>query len=150
MITALLISLNSYSQCENVNLELHVDKFTGDSTYDTPTYDGISFTRVKSKGIVTTYMYIRNPGSTVNVYKTGVTILCDSSKKIVFPDEKVDCDVSGDGDGYTYSSFIRLTPKHIALLKRYNITDTELYIYQHAVQYPNPIREMLICVMKKF
>ena len=143
MLVALVMSVSVFSQNDtkaykkaykkySKNIKIEVDKFDKDTTYETP-FDQIKFIKTIKNNKTTIYMSISTIGS---IYAMGkkVLILLDNGEIIEKTDD-IDIRVNNNGD-YEYSTFIRLSNLDINLLKKYNITDTKLYIFDMKIKKP--------------
>jgi hypothetical protein len=129
-------------------IEESKDKFEDKTTYRSPTKNGINFIKVKRGNLANTYLSIQVTGSTVNVNGKGVTILFDNGKKILKPNQEIDCDVNKYGDGYIYSAFIPLDKIDIDMLKQGKLTDARLYIYDTTIN-GDILFEYFKCIIDK-
>ena len=127
-------------------IDVTVDKFNGETKYRTPFLKQISFIKYIKEGKETIYMSIRTIGSTPSTGE-GVTILLDNGEKI---EKNVDTDVSVNSNAqFEHSAFFRLTKADIELLKKHNITDTRLYIFDMKILKPVQYRAYMICLDDK-
>jgi|SaaInlStandDraft_2_1057019.scaffolds.fasta_scaffold31678_1 hypothetical protein len=127
-------------------IDVTVDKFNGETKYRTPLLKQISFIKYIKEGKETIYMSIRTIGSTPSTGE-GVTILLDNGEKI---EKNVDTDVSVNSNAqFEHSAFFRLTKADIELLKKHNITDTRLYIFDMKILKPVQYRAYMICLDDK-
>lgn len=125
------------------------DKFTDKITYRSPLTETISFTKVKEKDRVSTYMYISVFGSSVSVNKKGVIILFDDKTKINRPNVEIKAKVNRHGSGYVYSAFFSLSDEEIEELTQKKITDVRLYIYDSEIKDGVKYQEYLKCISNK-
>ena len=127
-------------------IDVTVDKFNGETKYRTPLLKQISFIKYIKEGKETIYMSIRTIGSTPSTGE-GVTILLYNGEKI---EKNVDTDVSVNSNAqFEHSAFFRLTKADIELLKKHNITDTRLYIFDMKILKPVQYRAYMICLDDK-
>lgn len=132
------------------DIEESKDKFSDEITFRTPIIEGISFLKIKTTDLVSTYLRIRIHGRTLNVNTTGVIILFDNGSKLEIPDAEIEVDVSsGSIDGYTYSAFISLSEDEIKLLSENIMTDVRLYIYDGIVKNGNKLADYMKCISSK-
>lgn len=127
-----------------------IDKFTGETKY----MARISLTTIHkvvkgtSKKI---YLSLATIGSTPSKGK-GVIILLEGGKKIT-KEISTDVDVVtlGEYAEYQHSAFIPLASTDIDLLKKYNITDYRLYIFDQEVapRSADKIRAIMMCLDEK-
>ncbi|MGB1218367.1 MAG: hypothetical protein ACPG4W_01165 [Flavobacteriales bacterium] len=130
--------------CKKIDVE--VDKFNGETKYQTPLLKQIGFTKIIKDGEEIVYMSIRTIGSTPSTGK-GVIILLDNGEKI---EKNVDTDVRVNSNAqFEHSAFFRLTKSDIELLKKHNITDTRLYIFDMKILKPVQYRAYMICLDDK-
>ena len=127
-------------------IDVTVDKFNGETKYRIPLLKQISFIKYIKEGKETIYRSIRTIGSTPSTGE-GVTILLDNGEKI---EKNVDTDVSVNSNAqFEHSAFFRLTKADIELLKKHNITDTRLYIFDMKILKPVQYRAYMICLDDK-
>ncbi len=130
--------------CKKIDVE--VDKFNGEAKYRTPLLKQIGFTKIIKNGEEIVYMSIRTIGSTPSTGE-GVIILLDNGEKI---EKNVDTDVRVNSNAqFEHSAFFRLTKADIELLKKHNITDTRLYIFDMKILNPVQYRAYMICLDDK-
>lgn len=130
------------------DLEETQDKFADKLTVRSPFKETVSFTKVTSKDKTSIYMSIRVHGSTINVNKTGATVLLDNKEQLVWENAKVSSKVSRGGRGYIYSVFVSLTEEQIKKLTESKITDVKLYVYEKEVKNALKIQEYIKCLSK--
>lgn len=127
-------------------IKVKVDKFNGETEYSTPILKQICFYKIIKNGESIVYMRISTIGSTPSTGE-GVTLLLENGVKI----EK-NIETSVDVNNYAqfeHSAFFILTKDEIELLKKYNITDTRLYIFDMTIRKPFQYRAYLICLDSK-
>ncbi len=126
-----------------------IDKFTGDSTFNTPIENDISLIKVKSKKGVTTYLSVNVFGSTANVGIKGAIFLLENGIKIEKPEAEIKVKVSSYGKGYTYSAFIPLNSDDILKFSTNLITDIRLYVYDSKIKDGKKYLEYFKCIIEK-
>ena len=127
-------------------IDVKVDKFNGETKYSTPLSKQIAFIKYIRDGEEVVYMSISTIGATPSTGE-GVVILLDNGEKI---EKNVDTDVSVNNNAqFEHSAFIRLTKEDIELLKKHNITDTRLYIFDMKIRKPVQYRAYMICLDDK-
>ena len=141
----LILSKLTTAQMDCSQLILRIDKFTGDTTFKSPssaefgTNDLIYFMKIKSSKYGTrTYMHLKTYGSTLNVAKKGLVILLANGTKIEKPEQKIECEV-GEESKWVYSANINLTNDDIERIIISPITDFRLFIYDASVEATKPL-----------
>lgn len=130
--------------CNKISVD--IDKFTGDTTYRTPVLKPVKFIKVKSQGTERVYMSLRIIGATSSTGK-GVTLLLENGSKI---EKAIKTDVKVNSSAqYEHSAFFQLTDEDIQLLKKYNLKDFRLYIFDGVVSRPVQYRAFIICLDEK-
>lgn len=145
---ALAQEIKTDKYCKKINVE--VDKFNGETTYRTPIISLLSsgikqilFSKIIKGGQEKIYMSINTIGFTPST-GNGVIILLDNGKKI---EKDVETDVRVNSNAqYEHSAFFLLTKADIELLKKHNITDTRLYIFDMKIFKPIQYRAYMICL----
>jgi len=135
--------------CKKIDVE--VDKFNGETKYQTPILKQLGkkqifFTKIIKNGEETVYMNISTNGSTPST-GNGVTILLDNGEKIE-KNTKTDVRVNSNAQ-FEHSAFFRLTKADIDLLKKHNITDTKIYVFEMSIVNPIQYRAFMICLDEK-
>lgn len=151
IITLLLFVFHrSFSQnCKGITME--INKFSGDTTYRSPLLLDVHFTLVKNE-LKEFYLSLQCIGSIASVGNKGVVILFSDNQRLEFPKAKIDCDVNSYGEGFIYSSFIKLKAEDIEILKNFLITDFQLYIFESKNIKPKQsekFKEYLNCLLEK-
>jgi len=123
------------------------DKFSDKVTYRTPSLDNISFTKITEDNSERYYLSCKTIGSTTIVDGKGVILLLESGEKIQWSDESISIRVNNNAQ-FEYSCFIRLTDENIETLKKNNVTDFRLYIFDHVVKDAEKYKEYLKCITK--
>lgn len=126
-------------------IEVITDKFNGETRINSP-IRGVFFSKVKKGKESSTYLFLRTPGSTVNVNIKGVIILLENGFKIEKPNAKIDVEVGGQN--FLYSTLIELNETDIKLLTSNKMTDYRLYIYDNTIRYGNELIEYIKCISK--
>ena len=114
------------------------DKFSDEITYTSPigSFSGIEpvrIMRVVEDSLDFTYLSLSVNGEIIEYDGKGVTILLDNGDKMSWDDTKIDIDYDVDNYNYEYSCFISLNREEIELLKKHNITDYKLYIFEKRI-----------------
>ena len=136
--------LKTEKYCKKIKVE--VDKFNGEVKYSTPILKQISFLKFVENGESTTYMRISTIGSTASTGE-GVTLLLENGEKIT---KNIETDVRVNSNAqFEHSAFFRLTKDDIVLLKKHNITDTRLYIFDMKINKPIQYRAYITCLDNK-
>ncbi|NDJ00081.1 hypothetical protein GWA97_13405 [Flavobacterium sp. LaA7.5] len=130
-------------------IDVKVDKFENKQSYFTPYTSGVLLMKTVKNGKANIFLSINELGKTLNVGKTGLTLLLENGKKISKPDAKIDVETNGYGE-YVYNTLVLLTEDDIKLLLENNITDNRLYIYDGVIKKEDAevIREYLKCLTK--
>ena len=131
--------------CSDVTIT--VDKFTGETSYDSPIIENISFVKYKKKGVISQYVSISIYDSYLSGYNNyGVTILFKNGKKIIRKTEKIDVDYSS-GSEWRYSTFFTPNSNEINLLKSYEIEAVKLYIFDSNISGGDSIKRLANCIL---
>ncbi len=131
--------------CSEINI--HVDKFTGEETYNSPDVDDISFIRVLMKGKISQYVSISLYDSYLaGANNTGLIILFKSGKKIIRNNEKIDVDLSTNLN-WRYSVFFTPTLKEINLLTKDEIIGVKMYIFDNEIKQGSKIKNFANCLL---
>ena len=136
--------LTTEKYCKNIKIE--VDKFTGETRYRTPLLKQIHFIKYIKNGEEKTYMMISTIGSTPATGK-GVILLLENGEKIT---KNIETNVSVNTNAqFEHTAFFSLNKNDIELLKKYNVTDTRLYIFDMEIIKPIQYRAYIICLENK-
>lgn len=133
------------------DLKTRIDKFTGDTTINSPIVSGIYFMKLIKDKKQSIYLYVQISGSTVNVNKKGLFFILDNGQKIMHPNAKIKVRVNDViPNDYFYSALIKLNPVDIDLLTHHRITDERLYIYDGTIDKEpgNLLKQYLKCLAK--
>lgn len=130
--------------CKKIKVE--VDKFNGETKYQTPLLEQITFIKIIKNGEDFFYMNINTIGSSSST-GNGVSILLDNGVKI---EKSVDTNVRVNSNAqFVHSAFFQLTKSDIELLKKHDITDTRIFIFDMKILKPIQYRAFLICLDDK-
>ena len=129
----LINSFNVFSQEVNEKycnkIITKTDKFTGETTRQTPHKPGfidpLFYTKVGERTVI----YLKSYGSTPNVGKKGAILLLKDGNKIERPETKVDINVNTGGPGYLMTTMFTLKEDEITLLMNSPVSSVRLYIY---------------------
>lgn len=113
--------------CEN--LQIRVDDFTGEKVTETPS-GNVRVHRHVNKGVTRYYISFTAYGGTINLNKTGLTILFSDGTKLAKPAAKIDCD-PGTGSSWLYTAYIPITKAELKTISTKGIKKFRLYIYDH-------------------
>ena len=130
--------------CSNVNVK--IDKFDGDTTYTTPTVDGIQFMKFRLNGKFVISAILERLGYTV-ASGSGCVILLEGGKKIERKNLKINLEaVRG---GVMYTAILPLSDTDIELLLKNKITDFRLYVFEKSVIQADQIIKDFNCLVSK-
>lgn len=124
-------------------LENTSDKFTGKTMIRTTSSEYLSLWK-DNDGI---YLYLKAPGSTLNIGKKDVIILLADGSKIENSNHLIEASVD-KYSGYNYSVLIKLNQSDIEKLKKSYITDYRLFIYDFQPHEPLFIQKEFNCILK--
>jgi len=129
------------------DITITTDKFTGETSYNSPDIDNISFIKYKKKGVISQYVSIYIYDSYLSGYNNyGVTILFKNGKKIIRKTQKIDVNYSS-GSTWGYSAFFSPNANEINLLKSFEIEAVKLYIFDSNISGGNTIKRYANCVL---
>ena len=129
------------------DITITTDKFTGETSYNSPDIDNISFIKYKKKGVISQYVSIYIYDSYLSGYNNyGVTILFKNGKKIIRKTQKIDVNYSS-GSTWGYSAFFTPNANEIKLLKSFEIEAVKLYIFDSNISGGDTIKRYANCVL---
>ena len=140
---------NSQSEKEDLctDITINTDKFTGETSYNSPIIENISFVKYKKKEVISQYVSISIYDSYLSGYNNyGVTILFKNGKKIIRKTEKIDVDYSS-GSEWRYSTFFTPNSNEINLLKSFEIEAVKLYIFDSNISGGDSIKRLANCIL---
>ncbi len=153
IVTILFIILCNVSFAQEINIEKYCkriktefDKFEEQTEYTTPILKQIVFYKIITSDETIIYMRISTIGST-SATGEGVILLLENGGKIT-KDIRTSVRVNIKAQ-YVHSAFFRLNEIDIELLKKFNITDTRLYIFDMKIKNPIQYRAYMICLDEK-
>lgn len=134
--------IDTKKYCKQIKTQ--VDKFEGETKYTTPLLKQISFIKIIHGENELNYMMISTIGLTPATGE-GVILLLENGEKVIFNNVKTEVNVNSSAQ-FEHSAFITLTKDNIELLKKYNITDARLYIFDMKIKDPIQYRAYLMCL----
>jgi len=131
------------------DIKITVDKFTGETKYQSPTEKDYFFIKVK-KGKESN-IYMRFSGSSLSLVSNakGIILLLENGFKIEKPDIEIGIDVDPlMKEYYRYQAFFELNPSDIELLTKNKITDSRIYVIDSHLIHSEYLKEYLKCLIK--
>ena len=127
----------------------NIDEYTNEITISTSMFIKPNITKIiTTSGKSVYYLYVSLEDSYCTVDGVGLVVLFTDGTKISKPSLSVDCNYYG-GEGYTYSSFIRLTQNEVILFSQKEIKGYKLYIFNESVSTENALefKNMVECLI---
>ena len=130
-------------------IEVSVDKFTGETNYQTPLERSYSFTKVKKGNESRIYMRVEGSSLSLVSNAKGLILLLENGFKIEKPDIEIGIDVHPLMKGYyQYIAFFELNSSDIELLTKNKITDSRIYVIDSHLIHTKDLKEYLKCLLK--